>query len=325
VTATAIGLDPALPQLEIALDHARIGTHLERDVYGDPVDVLAATLVRHKPGRRCTVRYELELGARRDRVYGKFFASDRAPRVFGSLQALASARACAPVAAVPEPVGHSPELRLVVQREAPGTHAVHALLAGDVALASRLAEALRSLHTSDVVLARSHETADELRPLAARVAQLAVAGPSLAPQAQRCLTLAAGALERCRRWRRRPLHRDFYHDQALVHTDGLVLIDFDDAAMGEPSVDVANFIAHLRLLALEHPERRGALAAVAEVFARRYAELDDRLDAELVELLEAATLLRLACIHLPRAGEGLAGALLETSERTLISIDQRGR
>jgi len=327
VARSAPSLDPALPQLGIALDPARVAAHLEREVYRERVDVRDLAVVRHKAGRRCTVRYELDVGsagARRDRVYGKFFASGRAPRVYASSRALATAKACSPAAEVPEPVGHSRELKLVLQREVPGTGARAALLAGDGALAERLADAVYALHTSAVLLDRSHSLRDEIRPLEERVDRLVADAPTLGPRAWKCLSLAHHGCELDWRWRRRPLHRDFYDEQALVHEAGLAVIDFDDAAMGEPAVDVANFLAHLRLVALERSESRPTLEDVAAAFRRRYGELDASLDGRLVAFLEGTTLLRLACIHLQRSGETLAAGLLEESERLLLTIRQWG-
>jgi Ser/Thr protein kinase RdoA (MazF antagonist) len=316
----ALTLDPALPQLELALDAEQMAALLEH-YYGEDVDVRDIEVVRHKPGRRCTVRYELELGRGRhsEGVYAKFFASGRAGRVYRSLAALAAATARSPSVEVPKPVGHNGALRAVLQREVAGTPARDALIRGDRALAERLAEALHALHSCAAELEPHHSLGDELRPLAERVQRLSVAAPALAPLARTCLALAQSAARRSRRWRRRPLHRDLYHDQVLVDGERLAFIDLDDAAMGEPAVDVANFLAHLRLLTLEEPASAPVLGVVARAFLRRYRELDRELDGELVTLLRGTTLLRLASIHLARAGEALAAALLEDSERALRS------
>ena len=48
-----------------------------------------------------------------------------------------------------------------------------------------------------------------------------------------------------------PIHGDFYAKQALVMDAGIALLDFDQAAVGEPAVDLGNFVAHLEREALE--------------------------------------------------------------------------
>jgi Ser/Thr protein kinase RdoA (MazF antagonist) len=298
-------IDPALPQLAVLRDRVLVGEALER-VYDEPVEVSDLAIVRHKVGRRCTFRYDVLVGrARRpERLFAKTFASERGPRVHGVLSAIAAARACGD-AAVPEPVTYLRPLRLLLQREVPGVPIRPRLLAGDREIALAIADVLAALHRSPVELDRVHELADELAILRRRMERRV----GDRPRARRCLARVEAAAPTRLTWRRRPVHRDFYHDQLLVHDGRLAVLDFDDAAMSEPAVDVANFLAHLRLLALEEPARADAVRAVARAFRERSHELDAGLDPALVLLLESATLLRLACIH-----ERFAPGLLDDAE-----------
>jgi thiamine kinase-like enzyme len=175
----------------------------------------------------------------------------------------------------------------------PGTPARERLLAGDEALAARVADAAAALHAAPVRLERAHALADELRVLRERVDAL----DEHRGRARTCLVRVERAAAEPWAWRSLPVHRDLYHDQVLVDGPSVALVDLDDAAVSEPAVDVANFLAHLRLLALEEPLRREAVARAAGAFRARSHELDPLLDARLVRLLEAATLLRLATIH----------------------------
>ena len=286
----ARAVDAALPQLAALGSTALVAVALEHDVFHEPVAVRAAEIIRHKPGRRAVLRFELELGAGRLRqtLYGKTYASDRGPRVFANLQALS-----AHGLPLPEPVAFLPRLRLLLQRELEGSPARAAVLAGDVAGATQIAEVVHALHRVPARLAREHGLDDELRVLRARVDGLA----EQRGRAQRCLSRLERAADAPWEWRTAPVHRDLYHDQVLLGPDGPALLDLDDAALSEPALDVANFLAHLRLLQLEEPLQRGAVAAAADAFRRRSLELDPDVDPHLVRLLEAATLLRLACIH----------------------------
>jgi thiamine kinase-like enzyme len=194
------------------------------------------------------------------------------------------------------------------------------LLAGDLALVGRIAEALNSLHGSSVRLERHHGLHDEIAPLASRVQRLASADAGLGETARHCLELVGRRAKRPWPWRWRPIHRDFYHDQVLVTEGGLSILDWDDAAMSEPAVDVANFLAHLRLLAIQRSGWPDELNEVSADFEGRYRQLDDGLDPDLVRFLQGTTLLRLAEIHRSRErGEWVAGHLLEQSELLLAS------
>ena len=313
-------LDPSLPQLSVLTDAARLAPVLAR-ARGERVRVDSVALVRHKPGRRCTVCLGLVVGppsaGRRERLYAKTYASERGPRVYRSLQAIAQAKAFGPAVALPEPAGYLEKLKTVLQREVEGEPASPALLADDGRLGARIATAIHALHASDIHLERCHSLADELGVLRGRVNALAEASIGLAEPARRCLAAAEAKAGRVTAWRRRPVHRDFYPEQVLVQDSRLAVLDLDDVAMSEPALDVANFLAHLRLLDLEQGRPHAARTA-ASAFLERYVSLDSDLDLSLVRLLEGATLLRLACIHLPReTGEVLAERLLEQSEALL--------
>jgi len=301
-----VRFDAALPQLGVLTDPALVGLALEREVYGRPVEVRAVEVVRHKPGRRCTLRYDLRIGRRTERVFAKTFASERGPRVFSALQAIVDAHPFDAAVELPEPIAYLAGLKLLLQREVRGVPVRAALLGGDEDLAARIADALHALHASAAEMSRTHGLPEELGALRACIDRLA----TNRERARRCfskLELAEGFA-----WRRRPVHRDFYHDQVLADGDALSLLDLDDTAMSEPALDVSNFIAHLRLLALEEPGRAEAVAAAATAFRQRICGLDPELDPLLLRVLEAGTLLRLACIHEPHAEP-----LIQASERTI--------
>jgi aminoglycoside phosphotransferase (APT) family kinase protein len=309
---THVRRDEALPQLEELVDACAAGAALG-EAYGQPVRVLDAVVIRHRPGRRCTLRYDLSVAGRAERVYAKVYASERAPQVLAAMTAIASASACGPGVALPEPLGCVPRLHLVVQREVPGTPATPRLLAGDQELARRIARALHALHSSAVELERRHGLEDELGILSERLLELP---RGILQRAQGCFEAAACAASGLD-WRLRPVHRDLYHEQVLVDGERLALLDFDDAALSEPAVDVANFLAHLRLLAQEEPRSTWSLDAIRAAFEAGYAALDPTLDVRLLRLLEATTLLRLACIHLPRRGPSFAQRLISSSDTIL--------
>jgi Ser/Thr protein kinase RdoA (MazF antagonist) len=304
-------LDPVLPQLALLRNRQLVEPPLS-EALGERVRVDEVVVVRHKYGRRCTLRYTLTpaTGGEPLRVYAKTFASERGPRVFRALEALVEGWSRPPAVVIPEPVAYVRSCKLLLQREVPGASARSRFLAGDRALAMRAAEALAGLHRSGARLERVHTLTDELAAARSRVERLEGA----APRARRCLAKLEAALAAPRAWRERPVHRDFYHDQLLLFGDALGILDFDDAKMSEPAVDVANFLAHLRLLAIEEPGRAELVDDAAEAFRERAHALDPSLDPDLVRLLESATLLRLAGIHLLHAER-----LVERAEALLPS------
>ena len=295
--------DPALPQLEELFDSAGMGDVLQREVFGAPVAVREAAVVKHEPGRQCTIRYEL--GVRRNgseervRLYGKTFAGARGLRIHELLCDISEARPFGPEVEVPAPLAYVAPFELSLCRPLEGEPITAALVAGDLALATRVAEALHRLHRSGLDLGRRHTLEDELESLHVRT-----------PAAVSCLATIRARADKVPRWRRRPVHRDFHHTKVLQDGARLSILDLDDAAMADPALDVASFLARLRLLELERPEASEALSRVARAFEDRYRSLDKRLDPSLVDLLTAATLLRLAHIH-----EGVVAAAEAALER----------
>jgi aminoglycoside phosphotransferase (APT) family kinase protein len=301
--------DRKLPQLHSLLDPVAARPVLSRTL-GRPVGVSAVQVLRHKPGRRCTLRYQLDDGAC---VFAKTYANRRAARVHESYRQIAAGSRVA----IPVPLGWDEDARLVATAPLPGSPLLDRLRAGDRDLGYEIADVLHALHSSQVVLERRHSLADELSPLSDRVERLTAAEPALRLSAERCLLLAAEGCGHGWPWRWRPVHRDFYEDQLLADGSALAMLDLDDAAMSEPAIDVANLIAHLRLRALRSETTPQRLNRVARAFLRRYRALDAALDPRLVVFLVGTTLLRLAEIHVHRAGVPAALALLARSERAL--------
>lgn len=272
-------------------------------------------VVRHKAGRRAILRFDLNAN---QHLYGKTFASQRGQKVYEVTRMITSARAFGPAVTLPEPVAFLPDLKLLLLRAVPGLPIEAALLGGDVSLAARIATLLHHFHASGLDLAREHTLTQELDPLELRVTHIGETFPELGNLAASCLSRIFERSGNVVHWRNRPVHRDFYYDQLLIHEGKLAVLDLDDAAMSEPIVDVANFAAHLTLLGAQKPGRASRLASVKTAFVAQYQLRDPDFDRSLFQFLTAATLLRLAGIHASRTnGRSIACKLLLSSDLAL--------
>jgi hypothetical protein len=298
-------------RLEALTKRVTAGAVLSRAL-ARPVAVSRVDVVRTKHGRRSTLRYRLRDG---ETVFAKTYASARAERVHTSLRAIAAGTSLR----VPAPLGWDRETHLVVTRGLPGRPVRDRVLAGDRALGVEIADFLHSFHSSDVPLERRHALADEVLPLHARAERLAAHAPELADATLRSLALVLAGAELPWTWRWRPVHRDFYEDQLVEGPGGLGVLDLDDAALSEPAVDVANLVAHLQLIGIR--SHAPGPQAVSRAFHSRYGALDSELDPRLVSLLVGATLLRLAEIHVMRAGADVARELLLRGDRALRALE----
>jgi aminoglycoside phosphotransferase (APT) family kinase protein len=222
-------------------------------------------LIRHKPGRRAMVRYDLRHGGPdggRASLLGKirFKGLDaRTPELHLALRrAGLDGRAGVGVPAV---VGTIPALGMWLQEQVTGAALADFIVPdGATDPFARTGAALARLHAAPVVPQRAWSMTDEARVLDAALERTAAARPD---DAGLCAAIAAAG--RARLAALPPadahgIHRDFYFDQVIVAPTRVWLVDLDLFSRGDPSIDLGNFLAHLDELGLR---RHGDLAAFA--------------------------------------------------------------
>ncbi|MFT3802429.1 MAG: hypothetical protein QM766_14575 [Burkholderiaceae bacterium] len=284
--------------LDHALDRDAMRAPLGRLLAGDADawGLRAARLVRHKPGRRALIAYELIQDGRVRTLFGKMrfkgldrhgygiqralaeagFGADGAPRERGA-SAHESART---PFVVPDVVGCLPALNMWIQQAVPGTPSNESFAAGcDAGLARRVADALAALHGARIPVSRVWRIEDELAMLGDRLEAACEARADLAGRIRRvldgCIELAA----RLNRGRPTSIHRDFHPEQVLVDGERLVLLDFDLFASGDPALDVGNFNAHLIELGVRRSGSDDLLRDHERAFVERYREHQPSLDS----------------------------------------------
>jgi aminoglycoside phosphotransferase (APT) family kinase protein len=238
--------------------------------------------LKHKPGRRLTVRARGPRGT----VIVKAYASERASVVADRVAALSAGP---PEPVVPAVLDVDPDLQLVVLSDVPGRPLREALLEGDLSTCARAGVALGRWHAAWRAVPpgalQAHTAEREVEILRARAG---AASPPVAEAFANALPHLTGP------WTcTTVVHRDLYEEQVLVD-ERVGLIDLDDAAVGPPELDVGNLVAHVELLELRRsrdlaPEKRALLNA--------YAEAAPALDAALLDRCRRLTLLRLACLN----------------------------
>jgi hypothetical protein len=251
--------DPTMAFLRPALEQGEVERRFRqplRELFAEPVEleVRGIRVVRHKPGRRCLIEFDLRVGRASGRtepvaLLGKARArglDERSYRVQKWLWNNGFSSNHPDGISVPEPVGLVPELRLWLQRRVDG-HSPIPLLTGSAGLdvARRIADASHKLHGAGFVPDREHRISDELRILHERLGPLARAEPRLARRLQRVLAGCDRVASAVSQPAIQGIHRDFYPDQVLVNGDRLYLLDFDLFCAGDPALDIGNFLGHL--------------------------------------------------------------------------------
>jgi hypothetical protein len=194
---------------------------------------------------------------------------------------------------VPQTMGTIPEFEMWFQRKTAGVPAAQLLMqAGTTELAKRIAEAIHKVHKLEVSTHRSHSMADELRILHERLPLVAEMNPDWTQRLERILAACDRLGATVLTLQPTGIHRDFYLDHVLLDGDRLYLIDFDLFCMGDPALDIGNFLAHLMeqsLRTLGDPE---ALKEQGEVMRERFLQLAGKKFQTNVEVYTILTLVR---------------------------------
>lgn len=235
-------------------------------------------VVRHKPGRRCLIRYHIEFTDGRQTAWlGKVRVRGADRSTYDLMHSLRSAgfdEDASDGVAVPEPIALVPEFRMWLQRHLPGQTLEAALPRADGdRVVTSVADAIHKLHRLGPPPRRSHGVEDEVAILRSRLEPMAEGSGESRGEIRRvlaaCERLALTLLERPVR----PVHRDFYPAQVLASGRRLYLLDFDLYAWGDPALDAGNYLAHVLESTLRTTGKVDAFARVEEAFVERFVTL----------------------------------------------------
>jgi hypothetical protein len=298
--------DPLMPQLVVALDRRKIGPPMKRGLRKlikgqETLRIKRIKVLRHKPGKRCVIEYKVytDPPGNPDKTFsilGKIRAN-RSPRTAFELQDLFWQSGfddkSADGISVPEPLGMIEDALLWFQRKVPGELATALITpTSGVGVARRVAEAAVKIHRANVPINKSHLIADELRILRNCFDKVQKLQPSLF----RRIETLFGACEKIAR----PLvdrevtgiHRDFYSDQILVDEKRLFVLDFDLYCLGDPALDIGNFLGHLTEQALRLNGDPNSLRAAEEALTSRFLELTSPHHQAAIQVYALLTLAR---------------------------------
>ncbi len=287
--------------------------------------VHAASLTRHKPGRRCLIEWQLAGGARTGESWlGKVRGKGADLQAFAMHRALwqATQRQERAVVQVAEPLGVLTMWRVAVQRSMQGVVPLVAVSDGTPAdiVGALCGSALHWLHTCGVQSPRRWSVDDELGLLRERFGHLAEARPALQERLARLLHdlhRLAEPLTPCDR--ETLLHRDFYQDQLLIDGERVTLLDLDLVAMGDPALDVGNMVAHLTELAWRESQHAPAATALGTAFTDHLFRVHEGLTPDRVARWTCLALARLVEIASRHDNRRRHVGLLLTKLEALLS------
>ncbi len=292
--------DPAMPFMRLALDREYMEREFRRLLGAEAVSALGAIrVVRWKPGRRSVIEYEVggtDGGNDRRTLIGKVRAKsldETTFRLASRLSARARAGDGTDGPSVPPVVGAIPECHMWLQEKVTGISAWDALTGPDGARAARaIGGAIAKLQRSFPPLVRRHTIEDEMAHLRARLAAVSASRPEWAPRIWQVLAACERLAVSARSAEPSGVHRDFYHDQVIVGSERIWLLDLDLAAESDPALDVGNFSAHLVEQSLRLLGGPDALARQEAEFVEGYVEAGGRGEAASIATYKALSLAR---------------------------------
>lgn len=257
--------DSSLPGLVPASDPGRalLG------VVPDPGE-WKATLIHYKPERKAVFRYDPPPSIVSGAIYGKVHRRPlRGPMMTANMVIVEDAGL--PGAHV---LAYFAEPHLLLQTEVPGPTARKILSEGTPEEASvfagEIAQALAGLQQCGPMIGPVKERAQFIKDGEATVRLLQVLLPEVADVAAELLgRLKSAALD----LPKLPLqyaHGDFNHSQIVKGPAGATILDLEAICRAEPSMDVGNFISHLRRIYTEAGERPQGLEAAEDAFIETY-------------------------------------------------------
>ncbi|PZQ50695.1 MAG: hypothetical protein DI556_06130 [Rhodovulum sulfidophilum] len=259
-------------------------------------------VLRDRPGRRALIAYRgADAAGRRFEAYGKLRVKGLDTRT-PALHRRLAATGLGDAAAVPEALGTLPGRRLWLQERVEGRLLTDLLApSADPRFARAAGAALARLHGVPIEGTPPPDwtLADETAALRDALRRAAAARPDLAARLVALGDDLAAAVAALPAVPSKGIHRDFYPDQVILDDTRAWLLDLDLFARGDPAIDIANFIAHLRELGLRTRGDAGALADQEHAFRLGYSEIGPPPpDPERIELLARVSLARHAWISL---------------------------
>jgi hypothetical protein len=254
--------DPKLGGLATAMDPRTV-----TDAVGAEGARVEATLLRYRPGKRATIRFDVRSRSTTLTLIGKVYASGaKAAAVHDETRRLAPAIVDHPALQVAPSEAFLPEIPMVLWRPIDGPEMEPQLdTAHGVGLVRSAAAAVAALHGAPLVSERRRPGTAEV----VRFRHRATNAGRVAPDVGAALLSWTDALEdAAAELALAPMalvHGDCKPSQFRITDAGLALLDFDHCGVADPASDVGTFLASLRQRsrrALEAPFLEAYVAAV---------------------------------------------------------------
>lgn len=214
-------------------------------------------IMRYKPERRAVIRFDTRAVRHADglreklSVFARIYADGSGRRVFDLQKELHRLSLDEGRFDIPEPLAYLPDRRLFLMKNLEGKQLLDQLKEGHTSALQTTANALASLHkiNPDLLPALAmSEPAEEIRASFEMISEIT---PELSKSAEDIHDSLLRLIDRYPSRDDRFVHGDFYYAQVIINHNVAGIIDFDRSCAGDPTTDIGNFLAQLKLLSLK--------------------------------------------------------------------------
>jgi Ser/Thr protein kinase RdoA (MazF antagonist) len=249
---------------DLAIDCAAV-TRLLADRFLSPVARVSSFRLLKRKDRRLVVRYEIAGSEEATSVVGKWFSDDRGAIVADALTSLTDKMSLRDGRLrVPALIGYMPIHNVVFMETIEGPRLDEALR-NDQSLATGAGAWLATFHRSGFKSPRDCGPRRQLTSLRRWTRHVPSIENLAKPLEDRLPYLSDPRI---------PVHYDFRYSQVFAgQGDSTVVVDFDQAGMGDPAYDLVRFQAQLNLLGIRRLRDPRAFAPACDAFRAGYESI----------------------------------------------------
>jgi Phosphotransferase enzyme family len=247
--------DSQLPSLPKLLDENAMQGYFSEGLLADKPDTVAIKIINYRPEIRCTCRYDITFATgQNSTLYGKNFADNNGAEIYQrqltlsqSNQASFTNKHLSSGFTIAKPLSYDADIHTIWLEGLAGSPLL-AMLNGDNAkpILKQIAKNIAAFHTGYLPNLPALTELDLLAEIKKKAAKLCLAYPNNADHLQRIIQHLDEQFATLPVVPDGLLHADFHIQQLSQCEDGsIALFDFDELAIGNPLVDVANFVADL--------------------------------------------------------------------------------
>ncbi|NIU86034.1 MAG: phosphotransferase [Nitrosopumilaceae archaeon] len=290
--------DSRMPYMRYALDpeymQSLFDTHRPYNIEPKP-KISSIEVIRYKKERRCLIEYNFQdntdlclIGKTKARGTVKSYYKLNYEIYNSGFYDMSD-----DFISIPKPVFYTRNLNMWFQEKVDGDNYSELLLnTKGIEYAKLIARSAHKIHNCNIDSGKTHTIDNEIEILEDRLSKVSVSKPTLSGRINNILLAAKDLASSITDPVICSIHRDFYHDQLIINSNRIYILDFDLYCKGDPAVDIGNFLAHLTELSIRINGNADGYLDIENEIEKHYLSISDFTCSDSVQAYKTLTLLR---------------------------------